>query len=151
MTRTTIMTLMTMATFAMPIVACTKDRTDDRPSQTQTTSGTPAPRDETTRVENAPPDNTKQNERDRNGANATPMDQSNDPMDLQLTQSIRKAVIADDGLSTTAKNAKIIASGGRVVLRGPVQTEAEKASIAAKAQQIAGAGKVDNQLEVKNR
>ena len=35
------------------------------------------------------------------------------------------------------------------MLRGPVDSEQEKATIAAKAREIAGKDKVDNQLEVK--
>jgi hyperosmotically inducible protein len=50
-----------------------------------------------------------------------------------------------------AHNVKIISANGSVVLRGPVNTEKEKAAIARKAQAIAGADKVDNQLEVKGQ
>jgi hyperosmotically inducible protein len=57
-------------------------------------------------------------------------------------------VVGDDALSFTAKNVKIITQEGRVVLRGPVKTAAERAAIAAHANKIAGPGRVDNQLEV---
>jgi len=97
------------------------------------------------------PDNTGRNVRDRNDATLTPGDQSESAADLSLTQEIRKAVVADDGLSTTAKNVKIITVDGRVTLRGPVNTAQEKAAIVAKAQRIAGAAKVDDQLEVTGR
>ena len=97
------------------------------------------------------PDNTGRNVRDRNDATLTPGDQSESAADLSLTQEIRKAVVADDGLSTTAKNIKIITADGRVTLRGPVNTAQEKAAIVAKAQRIAGATKVDDQLEVTGR
>jgi osmotically-inducible protein OsmY len=46
---------------------------------------------------------------------------------------------------------KIVTANGSVTLRGPVKTEEEKAAIASKAQQIAGADKVDNQIEVKGQ
>ena len=99
----------------------------------------------------AAPDNTGINVRDRNDATLTPGDQSETEADRTLTQQIRKAVMADDSLSTTAKNIKIITINGVVTLRGPVNSPHEKETIAAKAQQIAGVNSIDNQLEVKGR
>jgi len=97
------------------------------------------------------PDDTGRNERDRQAAAVTPMDQSNDPADLELTQKIRKAVVADDGLSMNAHNVKIISSDGVVVLRGPVESQAEKEKVEATAVKIAGVANVRNQLEVATR
>ena len=94
------------------------------------------------------PDNTERNVQDRSGATLTPGDQSESKADLDLTQRIRQAVVADDSLSTNAHNVKIITSNGVVTLRGPVNSTKEKANIDAKAQQIAGATKVNNQLEI---
>ena len=94
------------------------------------------------------PDNTGRNVRDRGGDTVTPGDQSNNKADLNLTQQIRKAVMADKSLSTNAKNVKIITANGIVTLRGPVNTPQEKATIEAKAQSIAGANNVDSQLEI---
>jgi hyperosmotically inducible protein len=94
------------------------------------------------------PDNTGRNVRDRGGATLTPGDQSETEADQTLTQRIRQAVVADDALSTTAKNVKIITVNGVVTLRGPVKTMAEKRTIEATAQQLAGADKVDSQLEL---
>ena len=94
------------------------------------------------------PDNTGRNVRDRGGATLTPGDQSETEADRTLTQRIRQAVVADDALSTTAKNVKIITVNGVVTLRGPVKTMAEKRTIEATAQQLAGADKVDSQLEL---
>jgi osmotically-inducible protein OsmY len=81
----------------------------------------------------------------------TPIDQSNAKADLNLTQEIRKAIMADDSLSMNAKNVKIITAHGVVTLRGPVNTPQEKATIEAKAQSIAGANNVDSQLEIVRR
>jgi hyperosmotically inducible periplasmic protein len=97
------------------------------------------------------PDNTGRNVRDRGGDTVTPVDQSNNKADLNLTQQIRKAVMADKSLSTNAKNIKIITANGAVTLRGPVNTPQEKATIEAKAQSIAGANNVDSQLEIVRR
>jgi osmotically-inducible protein OsmY len=94
------------------------------------------------------PDNTGKNVRDRDDKTLTPFDQSESEADRTLTQRIRQAVVDDDSLSTNAKNVKIISVNGRVTLRGPVASEQEKAAIATKAQQIAGADKVDDQLEI---
>jgi hyperosmotically inducible protein len=97
------------------------------------------------------PDNTGRNVRDRGGATLTPGDQSESEADRTLTQQVRKAVVADDSLSTTAKNIKIITVDGVVTLRGPVQSLHEKEIIEAKARQIAGVDKIDNRLEVTGR
>jgi hyperosmotically inducible protein len=107
------------------------------------TEGTPAPPAQTA------PDNTGRNVRDRGGATMTPGDQSENEADRTVTQQIRRAVVADDSLSTLAKNVKIITTDGVVTLRGPVQSPHEKEAIEAKARQLAGINQVDNQLEDK--
>jgi hyperosmotically inducible protein len=94
-------------------------------------------------------DNTKKNERDRSAQAKTPQDQGNSPEDIKLTQAIRQAVMKDSGLTTTAKNVKIITTGGAVTLRGPVKTAEEKAKIEELAKAAAGGAKVENQIEVK--
>lgn len=94
------------------------------------------------------PDNTKVNKRDANSAALTPVDQGNGEVDLRITQQIRQAVMADNSLSFTAKNVKIITLNGSVTLRGPVNTAAERSAIDAAARKVAGA-QVDNQIEVK--
>ena len=97
------------------------------------------------------PDNTGRNVRDRGGDTVTPGDQSNNKADLNLTQQIRKAIMADKSLLTNAKNVKIITANSVVTLRGPVNTPQEKATIEAKAQSIAGANNVESQLEIVRR
>ena len=96
------------------------------------------------------PDNSGRNERDRNDATKTPGDQSESEADRTISQNIRKAVTADDSLSTNGKNVKIITVDGVVTLRGPVKSEAEKTKIESKAKQIAGVKNVENQLEIAN-
>jgi osmotically-inducible protein OsmY len=51
-------------------------------------------------------------------------------------------------MSVNAKNVKIITQEGKVTLRGPVKTEEEKQKIEKIASDVAGADKVDNQMEV---
>lgn len=94
-------------------------------------------------------DNSDRNKQDQAGNTKTPLDQSNAPEDIKLVAAIRKMVVDDKSLSATAKNCKIITNGGRVTLRGPVNTAEEKATVAAHAVMSAGKDKVDNQLEVK--
>jgi hyperosmotically inducible periplasmic protein len=117
---------------AMLFVGCSRER------DTRHATQTPA-------VE---PDNTGRNVRDRGGETKTPGDQSESEADRTITQNIRKALTADDSLSTNAKNIKIITNDGTVTLRGPVKSEKEKADIEAKAKQAAGVKRVHNQLEI---
>ena len=93
-------------------------------------------------------DNSAQNQRDRDHQTLTPIDQSNKPADLDTTRNIRRALVKDDQLSTEAKNVKIITVDGAVTLRGPVKTDQEKAAIMAKAAQVAGDAKINNELQV---
>ena len=93
-------------------------------------------------------DNTGKNARDKDDHSVTATDQSNEPADLKMTADIRKVVVGDDSLSTMAKNVKIVTIGGVVTLRGPVETDKEKATIESHAKQ-AGAKKITNELEIK--
>ena len=114
------------------IVGCSKNQSEDKQvSQTA--------------VE---PDNSGRNVRDRDDRNKTTGDQSENETDRTITQNIRQAITADDSLSTNAKNVKIITNDGTVTLRGPVKSDKEKTEIEAKAKQVAGVKRVDNQLEV---
>ena len=117
---------------AFLIIGCSKDRTEDKQvSQTA--------------VE---PDNSGRNARDRDNQNKTAGDQSESEADRTISQNIRDAITSDDALSTNGKNVKIITNDGTVTLRGPVKSDKEKTDIEAKAKQVAGVKKVDNQLEV---
>jgi hyperosmotically inducible periplasmic protein len=97
------------------------------------------------------PDNSAVNARDRAPGAMTAGQQSNAKSDVEITREIRRAVVKDHSLSMLAHNVKIVSANGNVTLRGPVKTEEEKTAIASKAQAIAGAGKVDDQLEVKGQ
>jgi hyperosmotically inducible protein len=129
----TIVLLLSLALLALGGYAWTASATERTPSPAAPTA----------------PDNTGRNVRDRGGATRTPGDQSESEADRSVTQQIRRAVVADDSLSTMAKNVKIITAEGVVTLRGPVENPNEKAAIEAKARQFAGINQVDNQLEVK--
>ena len=94
------------------------------------------------------PDNTKTNARDRNAAQKTAGDQSNTRSDLETTREIRKAIVADKDLSSYAHNIKIVTVSGKVTLKGPVHTEAERTAVAAKAADVVGAANVVNHVSV---
>ena len=95
-----------------------------------------------------PADNTKINQRDRSQNEPTADQQKENTNDRQLTAQIRRAIVKDKSLSTTAHNVKIISQNGAVTLKGPVKSDAEKQAIEAKAAQIAGQDKVNNELQV---
>jgi len=78
---------------------------------------------------------------------AQPTDKASDRM---MTKKIRRSLLADKSLSMSAHNVKIATQDGMVTLRGTVNSEEEKQSVAAKAAEVAGsADKVTNELTVK--
>ena len=84
-----------------------------------------------------PADNTKTNERDRNANEPTADQQKDNRSDRDITQQIRQSIVKDKSLSTSAHNVKIITQNGKVTLKGPVPTDQEKATIQAKAVEVA--------------
>lgn len=95
-----------------------------------------------------PPDNTKVNKRDRAKDAVTSDQQKENSNDRTITQKIRRALMDDKSLSTYAHNVKIVARDGQVTLKGPVRTEEEKQIVEAKATDVAGAGRVTNQISI---
>lgn len=96
------------------------------------------------------PDNSKVNKRDRQKSAVTADQQKMNAADRETTQKIRKAVMADKGLSTYAHNVKIVTRDGMVTLKGPVKSEDEKKTIEAKAAEVSGgADKVKSEISVK--
>lgn len=91
--------------------------------------------------------NTGVNVRDRDDSAKTPIDQNENQTDINITADIRSRVV-DTKMSIDAQNVKIITQNGKVTLRGPVKTDEEKRKIEEIATAVAGAGNVDNQLEV---
>jgi hypothetical protein len=81
----------------------------------------------------------------------TPAIQKMSKADRELTQKIRKAVVADKSLSLEAHNVHIGAQDGAVTLTGTVKSEDEKKAVEDKANEIAGAGKVTNELTVSDK
>lgn len=94
------------------------------------------------------PDNTKTNQRDRDKSAPTADQQKANPSDREITRKIRTSIHQDKSLSTYAHNVKIITQGGKVTLKGPVRSDAEKSAVAAKATAVVGNGNVDNQIDI---
>jgi len=120
----------------------TKDR-----GKTVTTNKAILPKDSTTKAESVDRANTGVNARDRGTKAKTPLDQNENKADIKTTADIRKRVVAEK-MSSDAHNVKIITQDGKVTLRGPVTTVDEKNKIDEIAADVAGADKVDSQLEV---
>jgi osmotically-inducible protein OsmY len=95
------------------------------------------------------PDNTKMNKGDGNSSSMTADNAKNGKSDREIMAEIRKSVVADKSLSTYGHNVKIIASHGKVTLKGPVHSDDERKNIEAKAKEVAGDGNVTDQLTVK--
>jgi len=93
-------------------------------------------------------DNTRLGIRDPDGSTLTTLDQGNHQTDVETEAQIRREIVADRGMSANAKNVKITAIDGRVILCGPVNSETEKHLIGEIANRIVHTGNVDNQLEV---
>jgi hyperosmotically inducible protein len=94
------------------------------------------------------PDNTKVNTRDRAEGAVTADQQKENPTDRDLAQKIRRSLMRDKTLSTYAHNVKIVSQGGHVTLKGPVRSAQEKQDIEAKAVEVAGAGRVVNEISI---
>lgn len=142
MTYTTIRTALIAAGCAFGMSGC--DTRNESPA-VRTAQPTPAQGAPTPSA-----DNTRNNLGDIQRDAKTPMDQSEASEHIKLTADIRRAITADDTLSSGAKNCKIITDkSGRVWLRGAVNSQAEKDLIERTARQIAGADAVTNELEVK--
>jgi hypothetical protein len=133
----------------LALVAC-QEEVDDRTAARRS----PAEAERAIEGDRAPtgvaraPDDTGRNVRDADGATLTPQDQPNAEQDLELVRRIREAITSTEGMSSNARNVKVIAQEGVVTLRGPVESEQEKTAIESIAQQAPGASRVDNQLEV---
>ncbi len=95
------------------------------------------------------PDNSGVNKRDQKDSAPTADQAKNSLSDRELMRRIRRDVVKDKSISTYGHNVKIIAEHGKVTLKGPVHTADEKAAIEQYAQKYAGAGNVDDQIEVK--
>ncbi len=93
-------------------------------------------------------DNTAQNKGALRKDAVTAEKQGNSKSKVEMLAEVRKSVEATDGLSMDAKNVKILYSKGLVTLRGPVDSDAEKAKVEEVAKACAGVTEVKNLLTV---
>lgn len=96
-------------------------------------------------------DNSGRNVRDRRNDSRTPDHQAMTGKQNEVLARIRKEIVANDNLSTYAKNVKIHVANGTVTLRGPVRTAEEKNWIAKASARVADGYQVVDQLEVTTR
>ena len=76
--------------------------------------------------------------------------QSQTTPDSELAAKIRKAISDDKALAGYLPTLRIVVSDGLVSLKGPVKSDADKKAIGQKADEIAGAKNVMNNLFVSN-
>jgi osmotically-inducible protein OsmY len=68
--------------------------------------------------------------------------------DSKISQPIRVSVRKNKSLSPFAPGIEIATQGGKVTLRGFVQSEGEKNNLQSKATAVVGSGNVSNQIEI---
>ncbi|RZA27232.1 MAG: BON domain-containing protein [Proteobacteria bacterium] len=98
---------------------------------------------------NSAADNSRVNRLNNGDVGVTADQQGNSKSDIEITRKIRKTITDNKELSTYAHNVKIITREGRVVLKGPVRSEAERLTIEDTAVTVAGAGNVSSGIEIK--
>jgi len=74
--------------------------------------------------------------------------QDNKRRNVEILAQIRKTIVADNGLSISAKNAKILFKDGLVTLKGPVDSDLEKARLEELAKSCSSVSSVKNLLTV---
>ena len=80
----------------------------------------------------------------------TPTLASRAPEDLDVSAGIRRALVADESLSTSAKHIQILTNSQAVILRGAVRPQ-EPEAIEEKARLYSGVRQIINQLTVVDR
>ncbi len=96
--------------------------------------------------------NSARNARDNDPNAITPESQSEMKIHLDRTASIRSEIVDNKALSTGAKNIKIMTlANGSVVLRGIVETTAERETIESIARKHGGNAEITSFLEVQQQ
>ncbi|HEX3134209.1 MAG TPA: BON domain-containing protein [Planctomycetota bacterium] len=138
---------------ALTLAACGDDANKNPPAPKTSSTSEYAPANPpaaTTPGAAVAADNSGRNKQD-DGTTVTPVDQGTSQKDLAITQAVRQAVVAHKGLSVNGQNVKIIAKDGVVVLRGPVESESERATIVSMAEKVPEVNVVINKLEIASR
>jgi hyperosmotically inducible periplasmic protein len=131
---------------AMGIGGCAQQQNHDV-AQTPAPSENNAPAAEASATPTTAPDSTAINTRDQDSQAITAGSQGQGFNDVSITAEIRRRIM-NDNLSVNAQNVKVICVNGKVTLRGPVNSQDEKKTIGAAADNVVGADNVDNELDV---
>ena len=70
--------------------------------------------------------------------------------DKELESRVKNSIAQNKNLAASAKAVEIVAHNGSLTLRGTVYNELDMAEIVVRAKRIAGADKVQNELDVLN-
>ena len=123
--------------FLIGLMGCTNDNQTANRTNSPTPSTSPAP---------SIPGETKRNV--PGTGTATTAAPTMTDADRALAQRVEDALRQDSTLVASAPNVQVYVNNGEVTLRGSVNSQEEKTNFAAKAQQVAGVTRVNNQLEV---
>lgn len=93
-------------------------------------------------------DNSAQNAGAERRDAVTAEKQNNKKSNVEILAQIRKSIVDDNGLSMNAKNAKILFKDGLVTLKGPVDSDSEKARVEELAKSCSSVSSVKNMLTV---
>jgi hyperosmotically inducible protein len=93
-------------------------------------------------------DNSAQNQGAGDKDAVTAEKQGNKKSDVKMLAEVRKAIVKDKTLSMDAKNVKILYSQGCVTLKGPVDSDDEKAKVEEIAKGCAGVTSVTDMITV---
>lgn len=78
----------------------------------------------------------------------TAFNQSDARADLDHLTEIRQALVADDSLSTSAKNVEVLTRDGNVLLRGQVASVSERDAVERHVRACAATRSIDDRLEI---
>ena len=81
-------------------------------------------------------------------AEPTPLDQGNDPRDLERVGAVRRHLVSDAALSLRAKNAIVVVRDGVVTLRGDVLTRSDHDALVARVVSVPGVVRIDDRIHV---
>lgn len=152
-----------LAVLALGTVACESRNDTSNPNNpsspsspgTRSSPGTPSTTTPSRPSTSTPPDTNRPNATrpDTSGGGAASSGSSDNASesdaDKTVSSAVRRAIMEDSNLSTTAQNLKITTNNGVVTLRGTVNSQQEKDSIESKAKGVTGVTRINNQLEVK--
>ncbi len=119
------------------------------PAETQKPEAQSSSPSRTPESASVPPENEPDNTARNRSSEPNAQNQSNQKASIDRVAKLRRVIVGKKGLSSDAKNVKIIDENGIVTLRGPVDNLHEKQTVERLARQYAGA-KIKSELEVRS-